>query len=528
MNQESPHSSSAVKSRQPDVHGQRQLARNILTNWGAQVFHMIAGFVVPRLIDRQLSQEALGVWDLAWSIVVYFNLVQIGVTSSINRYVAFHRAKDDFSGVNRVVSSVALIMRGMGVLVVLLSVAAWFAVGNIFQHRLGVYVSDARWLVFLLGINIAVQISATIYSSVLTGCHRWDWHNGIQSCTHLLSLIGMVTVLLCGQGLVALALVTVGAEFAGRMARIIMVRRLWPWLQIRRAHFDPKTAREMFSFGGKTFATQVSQLVMNSTVGIMIASFLGPAALAVYTRPISLMRNLGVFINKYAMVFSPTISSLQGAGQHERVRGLAFKATRYGLYLSLPIIIFIIVFGAEVLRLWMGSSYAHPWLIALIGFGFFWQVSHIPLFKALVGLNFHGQPGLVNLISAGLTITAAYGALLFFEGGVVAVAACVATAMTIVHGIYIPVYACKKLGLSAGEFWREVWRSPLYCAFPYTVCLLLARWYFRESLTLAACIGAVIGACVLAIGYWRSALPDRWKLRLLKLIRLDQACCRPT
>ena len=79
---------------------------------------LVSGFVIPRLIDRNLSQEALGLWDLAWSIVIYFTLIQMGVTSSINRYVAFHRARDDFDGVNRVVTSVAFVMRGMGAVAV--------------------------------------------------------------------------------------------------------------------------------------------------------------------------------------------------------------------------------------------------------------------------------------------------------------------------------------------------------------------------------------------------------------------------
>jgi hypothetical protein len=54
---------------------------------------MVSGFLVPRLIDRNLGQDALGIWDFAWSLVVYFNLVQMGIIGSISRSVAFHRAQ---------------------------------------------------------------------------------------------------------------------------------------------------------------------------------------------------------------------------------------------------------------------------------------------------------------------------------------------------------------------------------------------------------------------------------------------------
>jgi O-antigen/teichoic acid export membrane protein len=513
---EKPQVAGNTTAKDSDIHGQNKLARNILTNWGAQIFQIVSGFIVPRLIDRQLSQEALGVWDLAWSVVVYFNLIQMGVTSSINRYVAFHRAQDDFNGINRVVSSVSMIMRIMGGVVFLLTFVFSWAVGILFAERLGAYVTEARWLVFFLGLNVVVQINATVYSSILTGCHRWDWHNGIQAGTNIVLLVGMVGVLSAGQGLIALAIVNLAGEGLGRVARVVVTYRICPWLEIKKRHFQMATAKEMLSFGGKTFTTQVSQLVMNSTVNVMIAAHLGPAALALYARPLSLVRNLGVFINKYAMVFSPTISSFQGAGKHAQVQDLALKATRYGLYLALPALLFLVIFGGEVLRVWMGKQYANPLLVALVVLAFLAQVSHIPLFKALVGLNFHGQPGVVNLGAALLTIISVYVNLTFFRGGLLGVAACVAVIMTLTNAIYLPLYACHKLKISVGTFWREVWQGPVLCAIPYLLVLIIARILFSASIATAALVGAAAGLLVLVLCYWNSVLPERWKAKLLK------------
>ena len=505
---------------QMDVHGQSRLVRNVLTNWGAMAVQVVSGFVIPRLIDRNLSQEALGLWDLAWSIVIYFTLIQMGVTSSINRYVAFHRARDDFDGVNRVVTSVAFVMRGMGAVAVVAAALCAWAIGTLFYGNLGNHIPEARWLVFLLGLDVAVQISATVYASVLTGCHRWDLHNGIQAGTSALTVVGMIIALFTGQGLVALALIHVGGEALGRSGRAIAAYRICPWLQIRSRHFHWDTAREMLAFGGKTSITQVSQLVMNSTLSVMIAAHLGPAALALYSRPLSLMRNLSVFVNKYAMVFSPTISSLQAADEHVKVRDLTLTATRTGIYLALPALLFLLVFGAEVLRLWMGNRYADPALISLIVVAFAFQVCHVPLFKALVGLNLHGQPGVVNLFAALLTITAVYISLNFAGGGLHETAICVAVAMTVTNGIYLPWYACHKLSLSLRTFWQQVWRGPIFCAVPFALCLLLARIRFANSLGTAALVGGATGSCVLFACYWTVVLPDRWKHRLLSRFSL--------
>jgi len=50
---------------------------------------------MPRMIDQRLGQELLGVWDFAWSLVHYFEFIQMGLTSSVNRYVAKYRAVGD-------------------------------------------------------------------------------------------------------------------------------------------------------------------------------------------------------------------------------------------------------------------------------------------------------------------------------------------------------------------------------------------------------------------------------------------------
>ena len=88
-----------------DLTGRDRLVSNVLFSWSAHFVFIAAGFIMPRMIDRRLGQELLGVWDFAWSLVSYFGLVQMGLTSSVNRYVARYRAVGDISGVNQVVSS---------------------------------------------------------------------------------------------------------------------------------------------------------------------------------------------------------------------------------------------------------------------------------------------------------------------------------------------------------------------------------------------------------------------------------------
>src|SRR6185312_6131153 len=75
-----------------DSSGRDRLAWNAMASWAGHFVFIVAGFVMPRQIDRHLGQVGLGIWDFGWTAVNYFILAQIGVGVSVNRYVARYRA----------------------------------------------------------------------------------------------------------------------------------------------------------------------------------------------------------------------------------------------------------------------------------------------------------------------------------------------------------------------------------------------------------------------------------------------------
>ena len=72
-------SSHAGPPPRPDLTGRDRMAWNVFAGWAGYFVMAIAGFLAPRVMDRSLGQESLGVWDFGWSLVTYFNLTQLGV-----------------------------------------------------------------------------------------------------------------------------------------------------------------------------------------------------------------------------------------------------------------------------------------------------------------------------------------------------------------------------------------------------------------------------------------------------------------
>lgn len=503
-----------------DLTGRDRLVSNVLFSWAAYFVFIIAGFIMPRMIDRRLGQESLGVWDFAWSLVGYFGLVQAGIGSSVNRYVARYWAAKDIAGVNRTVSSASFVVGIAGMLVLGMTAAVSLLLPRLFGGRLGENVPEAQWVVFFLGISLGLQISLNVFIGVLTGCHRWGLHNMITSGWHLVTVAGMIVALLLGGGLPTVAIVTFLGQFLADVTRVIAAYRVCEGLQLRPSLIKLEMIGRLFVFGGKTLVPSVSNLLLNQTTGIMIVAYLGPAALALYSRPRSLMLHINTLVDKMAMVLVPTTSSLQRAGDMERIQDLSIKAVRYSFYMVLPMVLVLVLFGGPILQLWMGSRYANGLVPAILAAGSLATMVQKPVLMILAGMNAHGRAGMAqfvaSLCSVGLTILV----LGYLKWGLAGAAFAVTLPLAIMNMVYLPLLICRRIGLNMGRYFVSVSAGPVIHVLPFAICLVAARIAFSAEPTTGLIWGGTAGGTILAVLYFQYVLPDRIKMRVLRLMGL--------
>lgn len=486
----------------------------LLVSWVAQVIQIASGFVIPRMIDTGAGSVTLGVWDFGWTLVSYFSLVEGGMGSSVNRYIALERGKGDQRGVNRIVSSAALMQRIVSVLILILTcVLAWGVPYKLKGASLDL-VNDARWLVFLLGTASGVSLFGAIYTGILTGCQRWASHHAVYAATNILSVIAMFTVLWLGLGIIALGVVQLGREILGRLIRQILSYRACPGLAIKVALADRVTMRSMLGFEGRMVLGKISGLLLAQTTSILIVGYLGPISLALFTRPRSLVRQASLFPEKYALMLVPSVAWLLGSNQTDEVRNFVMSSCRTGIYMSLPIMVFLWVNGSPLVWLWMGGNYADPLLIGLLTLAFASEVFYQPLDNIMLGLNLHGRPACVMLAAAVVAIVCSWIALA--RGwGLHGVAIAIIVPWTFAHGIYLPFYFCRCLKIPISTFLWAVWRGPLACGIPFALILVGVRCLFPDQPTLALSVGITLGGVFLTLCYWVWVFPTALKRQVL-------------
>lgn len=490
------------KSPNPDLTGRNQRVYNVIIGWLGQLVFVASGFILPRMINTNLGKETLGIWDFAWSLITYFEFIYGGLVSSVNRYVAKHRATGDIDGVNTAVNSAFFALLLLAVLVALLTSGTALLTPYFMQEKLGAQTSDAQWVIFFLGLSMVIKIGLAVFGGVLTGCHRWDLQHGINAATRLITLLGLVIILKMHGGLKELALVYLCLESLVLSSRCSLVFRVCPGLKINPSLARRKTTINMWRFGLKTLLPDLGDLLSNQTFNLFLVWFLGPAALAGYARPRALIRHIQTFTRRYTLTLTPTASSMQATSNDQEIHKLFIHSCQTGAYIIFPMVAVLVIMGEPILRIWMGKEYASNLLPVIISFGYLPILLQLPLNGLLQGFNSHGWPGMFRFMASVFGIGFALIALGFFHSSVIIAAIALFLPFWASEFIATTLYAARRHGFSLRRYWLSGIFKPLVITTPMIIILLVFRIFLTTQPTWALFGGIFFGLSAFAVSFW--------------------------
>jgi O-antigen/teichoic acid export membrane protein len=478
-----------------DLTGRSRLARNIGTSYASHFVFIIFGFVMPRAIDGYVGQEALGVWDFGWAFVSYMNLAMMGIGSSVNRFVARYRASGDTDALNRTVSTIVVVQVVIAALVLVAALGLAWLVPQLLGNRLGEYQLTAAWIIACLGGALAVEMAFDAWRGVLSGCHRWDYYNGISAGGHTASCLIMLATLASGGGLREMAIVYLITTLGTEILRYFVARRVCPELVIRASFFNRQDSLKVIRFGLKTIMLALPSIVTTQTVNLFVMAYLGPAALAVIARPLALMRHIGTLTGKYAYVLTPTAGSLQSQQKQAELREFALQSARAGWLISLPPIVLMFVTGDLILDVWMGADYASWTVCAVLSAGYLLPISQGPLLRVLVGLDAHGSIAKVGTASAGVLLAAGIATVTLVGWSLTNAALLIALPIGAGMGVTVLVAGFRYLDLSVSEYFRHALAPALRLLL--TIAAVLTTW--RILSPYASAVTVFVGIALTAV-----------------------------
>ena len=471
-----------IIEKKDDLTGQDRFAWNLLVSWASHLVLIFSGFVMPRLVDDRVGQDLLGIWDFGWSFVSYLSLVGLGMGACFNRYIAKHRAEGDFDSLNKVANSAVFVQIIFSSVTALCTISFYFLLPIYFSDVLHQNIQMAQWVVLFLGLSVSVRMIAGSASGLLTGYHRWDTHNALHAGDSILSLILMIIALYFTDLSVAgMAFGYLFSTIIFETLRFVCVSRVCKEFKFNLRVANFATCKEMLIFGIKSMLSNIPPIILLQTISIMLVSTIGPAALAVFARPMALTKQVKTFMTKFTLMLTPTTGSMQGTGDMNAIRSLFVTTTTLSFAFTLPSLGFLFIYGDVILRYWMGSEYALSSLVMILAFGQLLPMGQDTSLRILMGMNQHGRISLIAFVSVFLF----FGIGLFFSGitnwELTTAALLFVIPMNIVYGFIVPIYTCRELKLSWFRYIQKCFIMPVIYILPFLTLLFWSRQAFNSN-----------------------------------------------
>ena len=492
-----------------------KFAHNVFANWAGHFVFIVSGFILPRFINDQLGQERLGVWDFGWSSICYLALLNAGIASSVNRFVARYRATSDWVSLNRTVSACACVFTCTAAAAVVITLILVAILPHILPSSFSPYYAEAQALLFFLGLTTALGLWMPVYGGVISGSQRYDLLSYIEAGCQILLLLSLVAALVLGCGLRAMAILVLACKLVEAGLKFVVAHRVVPSLRISPSGVTLAGIREVAAFGGKTFLNQTSKMILYQGNSVLIAFFLGPSSLAIFARSIALINHANKLLYHFARVFTPVASSRQASEGKAATARLVLLGVRYSMLISLPIMLVLLIMGDSLLRLWMGAEFATLPLLAILAVGHFASQAQVGAYYTLAGMDRHGALGVASMAAAILSIIATSASLILFGGGLLTVAISVGVSLSLVNLLVVPLIVVRAAKIPIGKYASQV-ASATLIAVPFAACLVAARLLLMPNDYLLLAVGLPVSGIILGLCYWRWALPASLKYRILQ------------
>ena len=332
------------------------LAGNILWNLFGNCFPVIVAVVCLPMLKRGLGTERLGIMSLAWVLIGYFSLFDLGLSRALTKLVAERIAQQRQSEVASLVWTSLSLMTAVGIVGALLTfVLAPYLV----QRLLRVPASlshEALGSFYWLGAAVPVVVLTAGLRGVLEAVQHFRLATAIRVPMGIFSYVGPAALLPFTHSLIPIIAVLAMGRVLACVAHFWACFHVLPGLR-GDFGFHAPSVKPLFLFGGWMTVSNVLGPLMVTFDRFLIGSIISIAAVAYYSIPYEVVTKLWLISSALIGVLFPAFSATNAVDRARLV--FLFKCgVKYIFIILLPLALALVIFAPEGLALWLGNDFA--------------------------------------------------------------------------------------------------------------------------------------------------------------------------
>ncbi|MCW0219262.1 MAG: oligosaccharide flippase family protein [Prosthecobacter sp.] len=438
-------------------------------------------WITPRMV-YYLGEAGFGLWGLLSGIFSQFVLLDLGLCTSMPRFLSRAIGRGDEEDVRLTTSTGTLSMLVIGLLAQIAGTITWFSLPHFLSdiHEL----EEARAVVVALMVTaLALWISRPILLHLQSRLRR-----------DIISGAGIIRVLICtplvawalseGKGLVWVAWIHCLGTLGEGLLYALLDRSYfsligWHWVRWSKA-------KELLQFARWSYLLTTAERVRSGFSGsdlFILAAILGTAASGVY----ALGQRLAYMFYEiaYSIVGAQLLSAfshMDGAGDEKGLERGFIAASRISSLVAIVGGGMLWTIGPAFLARWVPgqAKAATPVLLALI-FPHVLCAAQIPSRHLLISLAKHRALALAYL--AGIIVNILLTVILVKTSGMIGAAQATLVEMTFLYAVAMPWLIVAQSGLTWKlVLWDGLWRPLLHGAALLCPAFILGRLWLQEPL----------------------------------------------
>lgn len=495
------------------------LRRNALANLVGGALPAIIMLATMPIIVGRLGAVDFGILTVITSLIGYFALLDINVTSGGVKYLAEYQALGERNKISAVVTFGTAIYAMIGIVgALLLALNPAWLVARLFPLADDQNARIAEVILIAAPAFFFGQIQSNL-NSIPQALQRYDISARIETVFGTVIPIATVGLLLSGGGLVQVIVLRTVASALNVIILMTVVRYLLPDLRI--VWPDKALRSQLLSFSGYAYLSRIAAVTYAHADKLIIGGMLGMTAVTYYSVAATLINRAMSLTFRLSAVVYPAASRLLALNEHERLRRVYLRGSRYISYLNACFVALAILLADEILHYWMGAAFAREgaWVLRLVA-------------MAMLLDSFTNLPSLVNdgagkpRVTGGFALTRAIiGLLITWQAALLAGIVGVAAG----HMIASLVMGCAFLAYVHGRTVPVAWKELFsYAQWPSLLPVLIvigavlaAKPTGAMPIEASVGIGIVVAALLAGVGLLRIVERD-------DLARLPPPLCRLT
>ena len=345
----------------------REIIKNVSSSWFSLGVNILVGIFLSPFILHRLGNTAYGAWVLAFSVTGYYGLFDLGIRSSIIRYVSTYTATNDMEGLCKLINTSLAGYTVIGAAAMMVSLAVSTYVGSLFRMPAD-FLPTARLLFLMVGTSVALGFPAGVFGGILEGLNRFYFVNATNLISTLLRAVLIVLALTHGYGLLMVAFVTVVLPLLSSLVRAVIALRLLP-IRFGWKYLDRRSLREIASYSSVSFILMITYKLRFKTDEVIISTFLSVAAVAFFSNADRLVDYTAEVVSSLAQIFIPMSGQSDATGDMDRLRKIFVAGNRACALIVFPITATLIILGKSIITAWVGARYVtacYPVMLVLL------------------------------------------------------------------------------------------------------------------------------------------------------------------